>query len=111
MTKPLKEDFIIRIKSRIDQPAEPEGKPEYVELMTRGSLSPRGDSYYITYRETETTGYEGCVTTLKLAENGSPGRSAAFWPGQHPAADRKRPTQSVPLRDRLRFCDTGRNSR
>lgn len=71
MTKPLKEDFIIRIKSRIDQPAEPEGKPEYVELMTRGSLTRRGDSYYITYRETETTGYEGCVTTLKLAENGS----------------------------------------
>ncbi len=71
MTKPLKEDFIIRIKSRINQPAEPEGKPEYVELMTRGSLTRRGDSYYITYRETETTGYEGCVTTLKLAENGS----------------------------------------
>lgn len=42
MTKPLKEDFIIRIKSRIDQPAEPEGKPEYVELMTRGSLTGGG---------------------------------------------------------------------
>ena len=28
-------------------------------------------SYYITYKETETTGYEGCTTTLKIAADGS----------------------------------------
>ena len=31
----------------------------------------KGGSYYITYRETETTGYEGCTTTLKIAADGS----------------------------------------
>lgn len=40
MSKPLKEDYIIRIKSRIeqrlDEPAAAEEKEEFVELMTRG---------------------------------------------------------------------------
>ena len=40
MSKPLKEDYIIRIKSRIEQhvkePVEQEEKEEFVELMTRG---------------------------------------------------------------------------
>ena len=66
MSKPLKEDYIIRIKSRIeqrlDEPAAEEEKEEFVELMTRGSLVLKGGSYYVTYRETETTGYEGCTT-------------------------------------------------
>lgn len=68
--KPLKEDYFIRIKSRIDQqPAA--GVPETVELMTRGSFALRGGSYYVTYKETEATGYDGCVTTLKFAADGS----------------------------------------
>ena len=75
MSKPLKEDYIIRIKSRIeqrlDEPAAEEEKEEFVELMTRGSLVLKGGSYYVTYRETETTGYEGCTTTLKIAADGS----------------------------------------
>ena len=54
MSKPLKEDYIIRIKSRIeqhiDEPMEDEEKEEFVELMT---------------------GYEGCTTTLKIAVDGS----------------------------------------
>ena len=75
MSKPLKEDYIIRIKSRIeqrlDEPAAEEEKEECVELMTRGSFVLKGGSYYVTYRETETTGYEGCTTTLKIAADGS----------------------------------------
>lgn len=75
MSKPLKEDYIIRIKSRIEQhveePAEEEEKEEFVELMTRGQFAQKGGSYYITYKETETTGYEGCTTTLKIAADGS----------------------------------------
>lgn len=75
MSKPLKEDYVIRIKSRIEQragegPAEDE-KAEFVELMTRGDLVLRNGSYYITYQETETTGYDGCTTTLKIAADGS----------------------------------------
>ena len=76
MSKPLKENFIIRIKSRIEQRDDTES----VELMTRGSLTLRGGSYYITYRETETTGYEGCVTTLKLAADGSRVAMLRFGP-------------------------------
>ena len=75
MSKPLKEDYIIRIKSRIEQhveePVETDEKEEFVELMTRGQFVQKGDSYYITYKETETTGYEGCTTTLKIAADGS----------------------------------------
>lgn len=76
MSKPLKEDYIIRIKSRIIQ----DGDQDTVELMTRGSFVQRGGSYYITYRETETTGYEGCVTTLKLAADGSRVAMLRFGP-------------------------------
>ena len=68
MSKPLKEDYIIRIKSRIEQhveePVETDEKEEFVELMTRGQFVQKGDSYYIT-------GYEGCTTTLKIAADGS----------------------------------------
>ena len=75
VSKPLKEDYIIRIKSRIeqrlDESAAEEEKEEFVELMTRGSFVLKGGSYYVTYRETETTGYEGCTTTLKIAADGS----------------------------------------
>ena len=75
MSKPPEEDYIIRIKSRIeqrlDEPAAEEEKEEFVELMTRGSFVLKGGSYYVTYRETETTGYEGCTTTLKIAVDGS----------------------------------------
>ena len=75
MSRPLKEDYIIRIKSRIEQrveePAETGEKEKCVELMTRGEFTLRGSSYYITYKETETTGYEGCTTTLKIAADGS----------------------------------------
>ena len=39
--------------------------------MTRGEFTLLGSSYYITYKETETTGYEGCTTTLKIAADGS----------------------------------------
>ena len=73
MSKPLKEDYIIRIKSRIeqhiDEPMEDEEKEEFVELMTRGSLVHKDGAYYIVYKETETTGYEGCTTTVKVAED------------------------------------------
>ncbi len=76
MNKTLKENYIIRIKSRIEQ----DGETEQVELMTRGSFALRGGSYYITYRETETTGYEGNVTTLKIAADSSRVAMLRFGP-------------------------------
>lgn len=63
----LKENYIIHIKSRIEQ----DGEPQTIELMTRGSFVLKNGSFYISYKETEATGYEGCITTLKLAADGS----------------------------------------
>ena len=73
VSKPLKEDYIIRIKSRIeqrlDEPAAEEEKEEFVELMTRGNFVQRGNSYYIVYAETEATGYAGCTTTVRVSQD------------------------------------------
>ena len=70
-TLPCKE----RIKSYIDQfDSEGNTKEEdrdHIELMTRGSLVKKGESFYITYKETQTIGFEGCTTTIKIAEDGS----------------------------------------
>ena len=74
MSKPL-ENYIIRIKSSIDQfdnegVIREEGR-DHIELMTRGSFTKKNGSYYISYKETQTIGFEGCTTTIKIAEDGS----------------------------------------
>ena len=62
MSKATNENYIIRIKSYIDQfDSEGNTKEEdrdHIELMTRG-------------KETQTIGFEGCTTTIKIAEDGS----------------------------------------
>ena len=75
MSKATNENYIIRIKSYIDQ-FDSEGNikeedRDHIELMTRGSLVKKGESFYITYKETQTIGFEGCTTTIKIAEDGS----------------------------------------
>ena len=74
MSKPL-ENYIIRIKSSIDQFDNEGGIREedrdHIELMTRGSFTKKNGSYYISYKETQTIGFEGCTTTIKIAEDGS----------------------------------------
>ena len=75
MSKPIKEDYIIRIKSSIDQ-FDNEGNTreedhDKIELMSRGSLVKKGESFYISYKETQTIGFEGCTTTIKIAADGS----------------------------------------
>ena len=74
MSKPL-ENYIIRIKSSIDQ-FDNEGvireeDRDHIELMTRGNFTKKNGSYYISYKETQTIGFEGCTTTIKIAEDGS----------------------------------------
>ena len=63
----MNEDFLIRIDGRMEQGDESDS----VQLMTRGSFVRRGGSFFISYKETEATGYEGCNTTLKIAADGS----------------------------------------
>lgn len=47
-----------------------EGDEEVVELMTVGNLYKKRDTFYLTYDETEATGYSGSHTTLKLEQDG-----------------------------------------
>ena len=58
----MHEDYLITIKGTMEQ----NGERDQVELMTRGSYVQRGGSYYITYKETEATGYQGSTTTVKV---------------------------------------------
>jgi uncharacterized beta-barrel protein YwiB (DUF1934 family) len=61
------EDYLIRIKSSVEQG----DAPETIELTTRGSFLRKNGSFFITYKETEATGYDGSTTTLKVAEDAS----------------------------------------
>lgn len=54
----------------IDGAMEQDGENDRIQLKTRGSFVRRGGSFFITYEESETTGYAGCVTTVKVAEDG-----------------------------------------
>ncbi len=65
--KEKKENYIIRIKSRIDQ----DGEPQVLELTTRGQYHVRNGNYYITYKETAEMGYDGCSVTVRVAADGS----------------------------------------
>ena len=71
----MKEDFIIRIKSRSEQFEHTQpvrvDEDDRIELMTYGSFLKKAGSYYISYKETETIGFAGCTTTIKIAEDGS----------------------------------------
>ncbi|MBZ4645144.1 MAG: hypothetical protein JG777_633 [Clostridia bacterium] len=39
-----------------------------IELVTEGKYYKKGNSYYVTYKETEITGMEGTTTTLKIGD-------------------------------------------
>ena len=51
----MEEKYLITIKGTMEQ----RGDTDTVELMTHGSLVHKDRAYYIVYKETETTGYEG----------------------------------------------------
>jgi len=40
-------------------------EPDVMELITEGIYRKKGDSHYISYQESETTGMEGTTTTIK----------------------------------------------
>lgn len=58
----MKQEVLIKIKGtqRIDQEADS------VELVTGGYFYEKNGIYYLTYDESEATGYAGCKTTLKI---------------------------------------------
>ena len=40
------------------------------ELFTEGKMYKKNNHTYLTYQESEITGYEGCTTTLKIEDQG-----------------------------------------
>ena len=83
----MKENYLIKIEGV----QESDGETNSIELMTKGSFIQRNGTgpfrlrerqpnvkttfqrngnYFISYRETEATGYEGCTTTVKLDRSG-----------------------------------------
>ena len=61
----MNEDYLITIRGTMEQG----GERDKVKMMTRGSFVRRNGSFFITYKETETTGYAGCVTTVKVEDS------------------------------------------
>ena len=61
----MNEDYLITIRGTMEQG----GERDKVKLMTRGSFVRRNGSFFITYKETETPGYAGCVTTVKVEDS------------------------------------------
>lgn len=62
----MNEDFLINIEGTMEQ----EGDTEKVSLMTRGSFVLKNGSFFISYKETEATGYDGNITTVKVEPTG-----------------------------------------
>jgi len=58
----MKKDVLISIKSVHTS----EDDHDVIELFTTGQYHKRGGSYYISYEESEATGFEGSTTTLKV---------------------------------------------
>ncbi|MFV0352494.1 MAG: DUF1934 domain-containing protein [Oscillospiraceae bacterium] len=60
----MKENFLINIIGEMDQ----QGEKDTVNLLTRGSFQKRNGRFYITYEESEATGYEGNTTTVRVED-------------------------------------------
>jgi len=73
----MNEDFLIQIDGRIEMEGSEDDK---VQLITRGGFVKKNDCYYIVYKETEATGYVGCTTTVKVAQDESRVTMTRFGP-------------------------------
>lgn len=60
----MNKDVIISLKGI--QSAQSETNE--TELLTEGKYYKKGDTYYISYKESEMTGLEGTTTTIKVAD-------------------------------------------
>ena len=59
----MKKDVLISIKGTIKADGV---EPDVIELLTSGRYYNKDGNYYISYKESEATGYEGVTTTLKV---------------------------------------------
>lgn len=58
----MKNNYLINIEGQI----EADGEKDTVCLMTRGNFTQNGGKFFISYEETEATGYDGNITTVKV---------------------------------------------
>ena len=65
----MKKDYLICIDGVMEREGETEH--ERVQLKTRGGFVHKDGSFFISYEESETTGYAGCTTTVKAAQDSS----------------------------------------
>ncbi len=63
----IREDYLIKV---VGSQEDDDGQRDSVSLVTKGEFNHRDRSFYITYKETDATGYAGCTTTVKAEENG-----------------------------------------
>lgn len=63
----MNKNVIISVKGT--QVMNGEDDANSIELVTEGRYYRKGDTYYITYKESEVTGMEGTTTTLKIAND------------------------------------------
>ncbi len=64
----IREDYLIKV---VGGQETDDGQSDTISLMTKGDFTQKGHSYYITYKESGTTGYAGCTTTVKADMDGS----------------------------------------
>ena len=62
----MKEDYLISINGTIQQE---DGETDSMQLLTHGGFAYRNGSFFITYKESEATGYEGSTTTVKVEKD------------------------------------------
>ncbi len=62
----MRENYLINIEGTMQQ----QGDTDTVRLLTRGSFVRKDGNYFISYKETEATGYDGNITTVKVEPSG-----------------------------------------
>lgn len=61
----MNKDVIISVTGNRNSPEDGEDR---LELVTEGKYYKEGDTYYVTYDESEVTGMKGTTTTLKVTD-------------------------------------------
>ncbi len=58
----MKEDYLIKVHGTMEN----DNDSDSVELLTRGNFVKKNGTFFITYSETEETGFKGSTTTVKV---------------------------------------------
>lgn len=62
----MNDNYLITINGVMEQ----KGEYDSIELMTKGNFVRRGNSFFISYKESDATGYKDCLTTVKVEDGG-----------------------------------------